>query len=99
MQKLKTMRLLCIDDEPDIETVCNSLADRALKIDVRQPHANWGQQISEIHDSLSKDGFQGLLIDFRLDELHSGKQTKDDQKEVVCYTAEALVSELRRRSV
>jgi hypothetical protein len=90
---------LCVDDEPDIQSTLRRLGGAShIRIDLRRPVADWTGEVAAIHKAMTSNGYTGLLIDFRLDETHQGKQTKTDGM-IVRYTAESLVSELRRRSV
>lgn len=100
MTKKSKISYLCVDDESDIESTRRRLAAAGgLTIKLRRPLADWTGEVEAIHQAMTGDGYSGLLIDFRLDETHHGVQTKADDGKLVRYTAESLVSELRRRSV
>jgi hypothetical protein len=99
MKKKSRISYLCVDDEPDIgSTLKRLILASKIPIDLRRPVADWTGEVAAIHKGMTADGYNGLLIDFRLDETHQGTKTKTDGM-IVRYTAESLVSELRRRSV
>jgi len=93
MKKIKSF--LCIDDDPQLSSVCASIGLRApVKLTLQAPPNAWEKAIDEITAKLTSRKFDGLLLDFRLDEY---PETVNGVK--VRYTAESLVNELRRRSV
>jgi hypothetical protein len=99
MKRKSKPSYLCVDDEPDIESTLRRLVTVGkVPIDLRRPVADWTGEVAAVHKAMTTDRYTGLLIDFRLDETHQGKKTKTDGM-IVRYTAESLVSELRRRSV
>jgi hypothetical protein len=92
-------KFLCLDDEPDIPAKIRLLENAgSLTIELVRPVPDWADQIDQVHDRI-RAGTAGLLIDFRLDETHSGAPKIQKQGKVVRYTAESLVTELRRRSI
>jgi hypothetical protein len=96
---MKKTKYLCVDDEPDIPAKIRRLeADGTLAIKLERPIPDWADQIDKIQAGIAA-GRSGLLIDFRLDETHSGAAGKPKAGKKVRYTAESLVAELRRRSV
>ncbi len=96
----KAIKYLCLDDERDIESACRRLQSaNHLKIELVRPKSDWSQQVELIDNSLRSGDFDGLLIDFRLDETHHGTSSEDSDGKKVRYTAESLITELRRRSV
>jgi len=100
MKKNNNVRYLCVDDEPNIESTRRRLAAGGqLTIELRRPVADWTAEVDAIHRAMTVEKYSGLLIDFRLDETHQGLKSKGTDGKVVRYTAESLVSELRRRSV
>jgi hypothetical protein len=95
---MSKIKYLCVDDEPDIGATLRRLEGAGpLKMKLDRPVADWAEEVDRIQQAMS-GGYSGLLIDFRLDETHAGKPTKSDGKPVR-FTAESLVSELRRRSL
>lgn len=97
---MKKTKYLCVDDEPDIPATKRRLeAAGPLLITLERPVADWADQVQMIQARINC-GHSGLLIDFRLDETHQAKPKKKPAKgKLVRFTAESLISELRRRSV
>jgi hypothetical protein len=96
MKRVKAKHsFLCIDDDVQLASLCEAIG---LNPDVRltpeAPPATWESAIEDITRRLTGREFDGLLLDFRLDEFPSATNNVK-----VRYTAESLVNELRRHSV
>jgi hypothetical protein len=86
---------LCIDDDKQLVSLCEAIEIHGrVNLTPEPPPPTWEEAIDEITKRLASQQFDGLLLDFRLDEYPTG--TKNIK---VRYTAESLVNELRRQSV
>ena len=100
MTQKSSLRFLCVDDEPDIESITRRLKTVGkFDLVLERPVPDWAAQVENIQKAMTAGHYAGLLIDFRLDEVHAAPKPKNNAAGKVRYTAEALISELRRRSL
>src|SRR4051812_4636054 len=86
---------LCIDDDKHLVSLCEAIELQSpVRLTAETPPPTWEAAIEGITVRLTGRKFDGLLLDFRLDEYPTGAN-----KLKVRYTAESLVNELRRRSI
>lgn len=89
------IQYLCRDDDPGIQSLAGVLEDgRMLRIIYSHPSESWESEIDFVTNSIVEKKCQGLLLDFRLDQNENVVSKKRSR-----YTAEAVVNELRRRSI
>jgi hypothetical protein len=108
MTAKRTFRFQCVDDDSNADALCSTLSEAAhlatLKIERRNP-GSWEKEVAELVKQVKNGDIDGALLDYRLDEkadaTSATKGEKENAKGVVPvgYTADALVQELRRRSV
>lgn len=104
MTTKRNFQFQCVDDDSNADSLCLTLAEGAelatLKIPRRNP-SSWEDEIAAILKQVKNGSIDGVLLDYRLDEKAAvnSKTVLGKPPVPVGYTADALVQELRRRSV